>query len=112
MLQTKLKTKLALSALVLLTTAGTLILPANAYYQPYYNSSDSSTYNNGTFFQHHPYVKTALIGSGVGAVLGGVLSQEGSRTNGAVKGAILGGGAGLGIEYLKEKGFFSSSSQW
>jgi len=77
--------------------------PALAYDPYYYGHS----YYGGSFFDNHPYAKKALIGGGVGAIAGGLLSPEGNRVHGAVSGAMLGGVAGLGLEYLNERGVFS-----
>jgi len=41
-----------------------------------------------------------------------VLANDGSRGNGAVKGALLGAGVGLGYEYLKQKGYISGIGNW
>jgi hypothetical protein len=66
----------------------------NRYNNPYYGGSA------------HPYVQKALIGGGAGAALGGLLSQDGYRADGAIKGAVLGAGLGLGYQYLKQQGTF------
>jgi hypothetical protein len=56
----------------------------------------------------HPYVQKAVLGGGAGAALGGLLSRDGYRTDGAIKGALLGAGVGMGYEYLKRQGTFSN----
>lgn len=61
-------------------------------------------YDNRTYFQRHPYQKTGLIGAGAGAVAGGVLFGDKHRGRNAVRGAALGGAAGLGYQYLKKRG--------
>lgn len=60
-----------------------------------------------TYGQEHPYVQKAVLGGGAGAALGGLLSRDGYRTDGAIKGALLGAGIGMGYEYLKRQGTFS-----
>lgn len=57
--------------------------------------------------EEHPYVNKALLGGGTGAVLGSLLARDGYRTDGAIKGALLGAGIGVGYEYLKRQGTFS-----
>jgi len=52
----------------------------------------------------HPYVKDALIGGAGGGILGAVIGPEGDKGSSAVKGALLGAGAGLGYRYLKGQG--------
>ncbi len=55
-----------------------------------------------TYFQKHPYQKTAAIGAGVGAAAGAVLSHDGHRGKSAVKGAVVGGAVGAGAEFVKK----------
>ena len=79
----------AMMAVMLLGTSG--VLPSNAKDHPGY-------------FKRHAYQKTELIGAGVGAVAGGVLSGDKHRKKNVVKGAVVGAGAGVGYQYLKKKG--------
>lgn len=58
----------------------------------------------GTYFQRHPYQKTGLIGAGAGAVAGGVLFGDKNRGRNIMRGAVVGGAAGLGYQYLKKRG--------
>lgn len=58
------------------------------------------------------YLRKAVIGGVAGAALGGVLASEGYRADGAVKGALLGAGVGLGYEYLRRNGLFSNTPRW
>lgn len=93
--------KMALALLTGITVLGSGAVPALAH-DPYDGHND---YNRNRFqWEEHPYVKKALIGGGGGAVLGGLLASDGGRLDGAVTGALLGAGAGLGYEYLKTKG--------
>ena len=106
-IQMKNKLKLmAVPALLTMMVANTMI-PAQAHNNRYY---DSRNYRDqGSFSQRNPYLSKALIGGGAGAVIGGVLGQDGYRTGGAVKGAVIGAGAGLGYEYLKRQGVFGGN---
>ena len=99
--------KLLAAATLVLMTAGMTLPQAMAHD---YNAARYNRYydNRGSFGNRHPYVQKAAIGGGAGAVLGGVLARDGSRADGAVKGALLGAGAGLGYEYLKRQGVFSN----
>jgi hypothetical protein len=97
--------KLTATLVLAIALMGISIKPAQAY--------DNSYYENATsFLGNHPYVKDGLIGSAAGAVIGGVMAHDGDRTGSAVKGAVLGGAAGMGVEYLREKGAFSRHSNW
>jgi hypothetical protein len=94
--------KTVLTALTGIVVLGSTALPAMAqdrYYDRHYNQNQ-----NRFEWQEHPYLKKALIGGGGGAVLGGLISSDGGRMDGAITGALLGAGAGLGYEYLKNKG--------
>ena len=90
---------------VLLTTA---FIPANAdsrdYYRDYYGGR---YYRDNGFLSGHPYIKKAVLVGGAGAAIGALVSQDGRRVNGAVKGALIGAGAGVGYEYLRRKGHLS-----
>ncbi|MBY0449058.1 MAG: hypothetical protein K2X01_00340 [Cyanobacteria bacterium] len=83
--------------LILLTIGWSLPLPQNQ------SAVYASTRHKKTYFQRHPYQKTGLIGGGIGAVAGGVLSGRRHRKGNIIKGAALGGAAGLGYQYLKRK---------
>lgn len=96
-----------LAALTLMTLGASSLMPAMAYGPNNYNYRAYSRYQP-TFGQQHPYVKKAAIGGGAGAVLGAILAPSGDRGDGAVKGALLGAGAGLGYEYLKRQGYIGS----
>jgi len=101
------KTHRLLTALTLLSImGGSSMMPAMAY-NPRYN--DYNRYYPRSYAQQHPYVQKAAIGGGAGALLGAILSPEGVRTDGAIKGALLGAGAGMGYEYLKRKGYIGSN---
>jgi hypothetical protein len=64
-------------------------------------------HNTQTYFQRHPYQKTGVIGAGAGAAVGAfVFGDKHNRGRNAVKGAALGGAAGLGYEYVKRHGGF------
>lgn len=93
---------LAVPALLTMMIANSVI-PAEAHNRRYYDNRDYNR-NRGGFTQTNPYLSKALIGGGAGAVIGGVLGQDGNRADTAVKGALIGAGAGLGYEYLKRQG--------
>lgn len=57
----------------------------------------------------HPYVKRGAIGAGIGGAAGAVLSSKGERLSNAARGAVIGGGVGLGYEYLRQKGVFGNN---
>lgn len=101
----KLKKRLPALAMLALLSFG-MIPDALAHHRyrghdsRYYGYSRYSRYTP-TFGQRHPYVKKAAIGGGAGALVGGLLAPEGSRTDGAVKGAMVGAAVGLGYEYLR-----------
>ncbi len=102
--------QLLISFATLMMLLGFSVMPAYAYYYPSYYGY--SQYYNGGFLANHPYVKKAAIGGGLGAILGGVIAPTGDRVGGAMKGAALGGAAGMGFEYLRERGAFSRFSNW
>ncbi len=95
--------RLKTSAIALALLTGVTVLPAEAGNR--YYGYDS--YRHGSYMDRHPYVKKAAIGGGIGAAAGALLAREGMRTRGAVKGAIIGGAAGAGYEYLRRQGTFS-----
>lgn len=87
----------ALLALVIFM--GVSITPAQArhnddYY--YYNNRQSTM---------SPYVKKALIGAGIGALASGALSRDGFSSGSIIRGALIGGGAGVGYQYLRNRGY-------
>ena len=64
-------------------------------------------YSNSThtYFQRHPYQKTGLIGAGAGAAAGAIFfGDKHHMGRNALRGAAIGGAAGLGYEYLKKHG--------
>lgn len=63
-----------------------------------------------SYLSSHPYVRDGLMGGGLGALVGGVISHDGERMDGALKGALLGGGAGLGYRFLKNRSL--ASNRW
>lgn len=91
----------SMAGLVILGTVGVLTADAHSRYDRDYRGRYGSTY-----FDRHPYQKSGLIGAGVGAGAGALLARDGRRTSTAVKGAVLGGAAGLGYQYLKRQGTF------
>ncbi len=109
MLKNKLKL-MAVPALLVMTVASSL-MPAEAHNR-YYSSNARYYRNQGSFSQNHPYIQKAAIGGGAGALIGGILGQDGYRADGAIKGAVLGAGAGLGYEYLKRQGTFNNGFRW
>lgn len=99
-----------LLAMLSVMAANTLAPVAEAHNRPYNRYYDSRYNSNwGTFGQRHPYVKKAAIGGGAGALIGGILAPDGYRGDGAIKGAVIGAGAGLGYEYLKRQGTFGNN---
>ncbi len=98
-----------LSGLMVMTfLTGSGIAPAMAAHSSrYYNQYQNYQRGYVNYRDNHPYVKKAAIGGGAGALLGGILAGDGSRMDGAIKGGLLGAGAGLGYEYLKQKGYLS-----
>ena len=100
---------LTLVAMLSVMVANTLAPTAEAHNRSYNRYYDSRYYNGGTFGQQHPYVKKAAIGGGAGALLGGILAPDGYRGDGAIKGAVIGAGAGLGYEYLRRQGTFGNN---
>jgi hypothetical protein len=71
-------------------------------------SARRTQYNTQMYLQRHPYQKTGLIGAGAGAAVGTfVFGDKHNRGRNAVKGAALGGAAGLGYEYVKRHGGFN-----
>jgi hypothetical protein len=101
-----LRKRLSAAVLSFSLMLGTVGLMPAAHAQSRYDYYNNR-YNNG-FLTEHPYAKKALIGGGVGAVAGGLLAGDGGRADGAIKGALLGAGLGLGYEYLKRRGTFSN----
>ena|ERR1044072_6083217 len=86
-----------------LLVLGSVIQPAMA--RDYYGYN--RYYDQGSFTQRHPYVTKAAIGGGAGAIVGGLLAQEGNRGSGAIKGALVGVGLGAGYQLLKDKGYLN-----
>lgn len=85
---------------------GGMMMPAQAasrYYRNYYDYGRRPTTQVGRYFNDHPYVQKAVIIGGAGAAVGALTAGDGYRMDGAVKGALIGAGAGLGYEYLRRK---------
>ena len=79
---------------------------AHRYYRGYGRYNGYNNYYNGYAQRHwsqQQYAKKGLIGAGTGAVIGGLMANDGYRATGAVKGGLLGAGAGLGYEYLRRR---------
>lgn len=81
---------------VLLLVLGFSILPAQAYHNDY-----------GYYPPSRSYTRQALVGAGIGALAGGAFTRE-DPLAGALRGAVVGTGAGLGYEYLTRNQVFSS----
>ena len=81
---------------------------AHNYSDGYYNNGYYNDYrrNDGRFLGNHPYARKAVLVGGAGAAVGALVAPDGRRGGGAIKGALLGAGAGLGYEYLRRKGLF------
>jgi len=117
-LLSKIKSFSIYSMMALLLSATVLpTLPAQAarYYSNNYNPNNyyggyagygnrPNTSSVGNFFYNHPYVQKAAVIGGAGAAVGALTAGDGYRMDGAVKGAAVGAGLGLGYEYLREKG--------
>ncbi len=89
----QIRARMAWGLLGLLLAANTLgMMPAQARYYPY---RDQGGYGSN----YHPYIQKALIGGGIGAVAGGLLSRR-DPVGAGVKGALLGSAAGVGYQYL------------
>jgi len=101
-----------LSVVTLVSLMGGTIFTASPamahdrYYNNRYNGYASS------YGERHPYIKKAALIGGTGALVGGLISPDGMRGGGMVKGALLGAGVGVGYEYLKRSGYIGSGSRW
>ncbi len=96
-----------LSGVVLTALLGGSLMatsPAMAH-DPYHNRYRGYASSYG---ERHPYIKKAALIGGTGALVGGVISPEGLRGDGMIKGALLGAGVGVGYEYLKRNGYIGS----
>lgn len=62
-------------------------------------------YRGGSYWSYHPYVKGGLIGAGIGAAAGGLLSNGEDPVAAGVRGAVVGTGAGLAYQYLKGRSY-------
>ena len=86
------------------TVSGMPFASAHHYYDRYDNYRPSSYQQGYSRFRYqHPYLKSAGIGGAGGAVIGTLVAPDGDRVGGAVKGGLLGAGAGLGYEWLRRK---------
>lgn len=56
------------------------------------------------FRSQHPVASSALLGGGIGALTGGLVSPRERRTHGIVKGALIGAGAGGAYGLLTNSG--------
>jgi hypothetical protein len=86
--------------------AGAVAANAQGYYDRGYGYDNYGNYSSGSRLSK--CTRNALIGAGVGAVAGAVLSREGKRSGNAVLGAALGGGgAWLACRYLgnRDRGY-------
>lgn len=92
------KQRLAALALSLVLISGITVAPSYAYHQGYAHSSTQSELRS--------LVKPALIGAGLGAVAGGVLSRN-DRKGGIIKGAVVGAVAGGGYGFLRNRGYLN-----
>ena len=97
-----------LQLLSLLITSNLLLgavgLPAQAAdLKDYLGYGHAYRTESGRFFYQHPYVQKAVLVGGAGAALGAIAGGEGNRMGGAVKGALVGAGLGLGYEYLRDR---------
>lgn len=82
-----------IALLSLLTLANTTVsAPAQAYD------------DHHGFRSHHPVASNALLGAGIGALTGGVVSHRENRNRGIVKGALIGAGAGGAYGLLTNSG--------
>jgi len=86
-----------MASMATLTLVSASMLPAQAYYHHHYYYDRYQSFGYA-----HPYVQKALIGGGIGALAGGLLSPEGNRAGGALKGAAIGGGAGIAYQALTQ----------
>lgn len=82
-----------------------LILPLTVQARTISAQARRYQHNSHTYFQRHPYQKTGLIGAGAGAAVGAVFfGDKHHMGRNALRGAAVGGAAGLGYEYLKTHG--------
>jgi hypothetical protein len=104
------KTKVVAVFSALLLLSGSLATPAMAKSCHHRSYRGHANYHDGYYrarsyqhWSHQEYAKKGLIGAGTGAVIGGVLASEGNRAGAAVKGGLIGAGAGLAYEYLRRR---------
>lgn len=93
--------------IALFLMAGTAFVPARADIRDYFGYGNPYRTTTGGYFYDHPYVQKAVIVGGTGAAVGALVSREGNRVNGAVKGALIGAGAGIAYQYLRDRGGLS-----
>jgi hypothetical protein len=99
------KVKLFSAITMMSLMVASMMIPAEAasrYYRNYYDYNRPRT-QAGRYFNDHPYVQKAVVIGGAGAAVGALTAGDGYRMDGAVKGALIGAGAGMGYEYLRQK---------
>jgi hypothetical protein len=84
-----------------------MLVPQTAEAHPDRNYRRGNYYRGYTQYERHPYLKRAGVGAGIGAAAGAVLAPDGARVDTAVKGGLIGAGAGLGYAYLKNRGYLN-----
>jgi len=82
-----------------------LIMPLTAQTRTISAQARRYQHTTHTYFQRHPYQKTGLVGAGAGAAVGAIFFGDRHHMGrNALRGAAIGGAAGLGYEYLKKHG--------
>jgi hypothetical protein len=71
------------------------------YNDPYLRGNAAQYSQQPTYFQRHPYQKKALIGAGIGAATSLIFNN--GRTDKIGRSALIGAGAGLSYEYLRQQ---------
>jgi len=99
------KTQKISAVLLAMAILMALILPLTAQARTLSAQARHYEYGAHTYFQRHPYQKTGLIGAGSGAAVGAIFFGDRHHMGrNALRGAAIGGAAGLGYEYLKKHG--------